>query len=105
MYSDLPSPAISGNEPVDLSTFDIAPVKTPVNLNAAKRDVSAPSLSALAKARNIERLQDIEYPEGIKSPREDLNKDVKDGKFRYLSIVYAIPLRFSHVPAGTTGIS
>ena len=77
----------------------------PLDINAAKRDVSAPPLSALATARNIERLQDIEYPEGIKSPREDLNKDVKDGKFRYLNIVCGIHLRFSHVPAGTTGIS
>ncbi|KAF8552944.1 hypothetical protein OG21DRAFT_1318460 [Imleria badia] len=55
----------------------------PLDINAAKRDMSAPPLSALATARNIERLQDIEYPEGVRSPREDLNKDAKDGKFRY----------------------
>lgn len=58
----------------------------PLDINAAKRDMSAPPLSALATARNIERLQDIEYPEGVRSPREDLNKDAKDGKFRYLNI-------------------
>ncbi|KAI9568879.1 armadillo-type protein [Boletus coccyginus] len=55
----------------------------PLDINAAKRDMSTPPLSALATARNIERLQDIEYPEGIRSPKEDLNKDAKDGKFRY----------------------
>ncbi|KAG9312204.1 hypothetical protein JVU11DRAFT_7502 [Chiua virens] len=55
----------------------------PLDINAAKRDMSAPPLSALVTAKNIERLQDIEYPEGVKSPREDLNKDAKDGKFRY----------------------
>lgn len=60
----------------------------PLDINAAKRDISAPPLSALATARNIERLQDIEYPEGVKSPREDLNKDAKDGKFRYLNIAH-----------------
>lgn len=57
----------------------------PLDINAAKRDLSAPPLSALATARNIERLQDVEYPEGVRSPREDLNKDAKDGKFRYLN--------------------
>jgi Eukaryotic translation initiation factor 4G1 len=55
----------------------------PLDIGAAKRDLSAAPLSALATARNIERLQDIEYPEGVRSPREDLNKDAKDGKFRY----------------------
>ena len=61
----------------------------PLDFNAAKRDFPA-SHSALATTRNIERLQDIEYPEGIRSPREDLNKDAKDGKFRYVNIDYAL---------------
>jgi translation initiation factor 4G len=55
----------------------------PLDIGAAKRDNSAAPLSALATARNIERLQDVEYPEGVMSPCEDLNKDAKDGKFRY----------------------
>ncbi|KIJ15597.1 hypothetical protein PAXINDRAFT_169050 [Paxillus involutus ATCC 200175] len=55
----------------------------PLDISAAKRDNSAAPLSALATAKNIERLQDVEYPDGVKSPREDLNKDAKDGKFRY----------------------
>ena len=44
----------------------------------------------MATARNIERLQDIEYPEGIRRPREDLNKDAKDGKFRYVNLDYTL---------------
>lgn len=77
----------------------------PLDINAAKRDMSAPPLSALATARNIERLQDIEYPEGVKSPREDLNKDAKDGKFRYLAIVRVVLSCFVHFPIGTTATS
>ena len=76
----------------------------PFDINAAKRDLSAPPLSALATARNIERLQDVEYPEGVRSPREDLNKDVKDGKFRYLNTARA-RFRFVHLPADTTATS
>ena len=64
----------------------------PLDINSAKRDMSAPPLSVLATARNIERLQDIEYPEGVRSPREDLNKDAKGGKFRYLNIVRALSI-------------
>lgn len=77
----------------------------PLDINAAKRDLSAPPLSALATARNIERLQDIEYPEGVRSPREDLNKDAKDGKFRYLNIVRALLYRFPHLPTDTIATS
>ncbi|KAF9222487.1 hypothetical protein BS17DRAFT_708821 [Gyrodon lividus] len=55
----------------------------PLDISAAKRDNSTAPLSALVTAKNIERLQDVEYPEGVRSPREDLNKDAKDGKFRY----------------------
>ncbi|KIJ65955.1 hypothetical protein HYDPIDRAFT_151661 [Hydnomerulius pinastri MD-312] len=55
----------------------------PLDLNAAKKDNSAPPPSALMTAKHIERLEDVPYPEGVMSPREDLNKDAKDGKFRY----------------------
>lgn len=77
----------------------------PLDINAAKRDMSTPPLSALATARNIERLQDIEYPEGIRSPKEDLNKDAKDGKFRYVNVVRALVFSHVHLPAGTTATS
>ncbi|KAL4079170.1 hypothetical protein J3A83DRAFT_4207610 [Scleroderma citrinum] len=55
----------------------------PLDINAAKKDSSSPPLSALMTARNIDRLDEIEYPEGIKSPRIELNQNAKDGKFRY----------------------
>ena len=67
----------------------------PLDIHAARRDMSAAPLSALATARNIERLQDIDYPEGVKSPREDLNKDAKDGKFRYLNVVHDLSRLFT----------
>ncbi|KIM52875.1 hypothetical protein SCLCIDRAFT_482059 [Scleroderma citrinum Foug A] len=55
----------------------------PLDINAAKKDSSSPPLSALMTARNIDRLDEIEYPQGIKSPRTELNQNAKDGKFRY----------------------
>ncbi|KAI6007609.1 hypothetical protein F5J12DRAFT_82422 [Pisolithus orientalis] len=55
----------------------------PLDINAAKKDSSAPPLSALLTARNIGRLDEIEYPDGIKSPKTELNENAKDGKFRY----------------------
>ncbi|KAH7883298.1 hypothetical protein F5I97DRAFT_1939113 [Phlebopus sp. FC_14] len=55
----------------------------PLDINAAKKDSSAPPQSALMTARHIERLDEVEYPEGIKSPKVELNKDAKDGRFRY----------------------
>ena len=62
-----------------------------LDIHAPKRDMSTP-LFVLATARNIKRLQDIEYPEGVRGPREDLNKDAKDGKFRYLNIACALSI-------------
>ncbi|SJK97983.1 uncharacterized protein ARMOST_01239 [Armillaria ostoyae] len=44
---------------------------------------AAPLPSALATARIIDDLGRIPYPEGIKSPRVELNINAKDGKFRY----------------------
>ncbi|KAI6115919.1 hypothetical protein F5141DRAFT_1001013 [Pisolithus sp. B1] len=55
----------------------------PFDINANKRDSSAPPLSALLTARNINRLDEVKYPEGIKSPKTELNRNAKDGKFRY----------------------
>ncbi|KAH9944590.1 ARM repeat-containing protein [Amylocystis lapponica] len=39
--------------------------------------------SALATARVIEDLSSVAYPEGIKSPKVELNLNAKQGKFRY----------------------
>ncbi|KAI6120363.1 hypothetical protein EV401DRAFT_2089060 [Pisolithus croceorrhizus] len=48
-----------------------------------EEDSSAPPLSALLTARNIDRLDEVEYPDGIRSPKTELNQNAKDGKFRY----------------------
>ncbi|KAG1835923.1 ARM repeat-containing protein [Suillus subalutaceus] len=42
-----------------------------------------PPPSALLTARVIENLSEVAYPEGIKSPRIELNVNVRDGRFRY----------------------
>ncbi|KAG2043918.1 armadillo-type protein [Suillus americanus] len=55
----------------------------PLDLASAKRDVSAPPPSALLTARVIENLSEVAYPEGIKSPKIELNANVRDGRFRY----------------------
>ncbi|KAF8071537.1 armadillo-type protein [Lyophyllum atratum] len=46
-------------------------------------DSSGPLASALVTARYIVNLDSVSYPEGIKSPAADLNRDAKYGKFRY----------------------
>ncbi|KAK0454504.1 eukaryotic translation initiation factor 4G1, eIF4E-binding domain-containing protein, partial [Armillaria borealis] len=42
-----------------------------------------PLPSALATACIIDDLGRVPYPEGIKSPRVELNINAEDGKFRY----------------------
>ncbi|KAG1782037.1 hypothetical protein EV702DRAFT_504229 [Suillus placidus] len=55
----------------------------PLHSTPAKRNVSAPPPSALLTARAIENLSEVAYPEGIKSPKVELNANVRDGRFRY----------------------
>ncbi|KAK0454526.1 hypothetical protein EV421DRAFT_422018 [Armillaria borealis] len=55
----------------------------PLDLSTTKANIPAPLPSALATARIIDDLGRVPYPEGIKSPRVDLNINAKDGKFRY----------------------
>ncbi|THH13662.1 hypothetical protein EW146_g6581 [Bondarzewia mesenterica] len=56
----------------------------PLNLaTTASINVPAPLPSALATARIIEDIGTIQYPEGVKSPRVDLNVNAQKGKFRY----------------------
>ncbi|KAI0696675.1 hypothetical protein C8T65DRAFT_583280 [Cerioporus squamosus] len=45
--------------------------------------IPAPLPSALATARIIEDIGSIQYPEGFKSPKPELNVNAKQGKFRY----------------------
>ncbi|KAJ3737527.1 hypothetical protein DFJ43DRAFT_1148650 [Lentinula guzmanii] len=55
---------------LDLSTVD-------------KPNIPAPLPSALATARVIDDLGRVPYPEGVQSPKVELNVNAKDGKFRY----------------------
>ncbi|KAH7928676.1 hypothetical protein BV22DRAFT_1126335 [Leucogyrophana mollusca] len=55
----------------------------PLDLTSSKKDIPAGPQSALATARHIEDLSQIEYPQGIKSPSVELNANAKDKKFRY----------------------
>lgn len=55
-----------------------------LDLSTAKLgNVVAPLPSALSTARIIEDINAVAYPVGINSPATDLNRDAKDGKFRY----------------------
>ena len=55
----------------------------PLNLQTAITSNIAPALpSALATARHIEDINRITYPEGIKSPKVELNVNTQNGKFR-----------------------
>ena len=57
----------------------------PLNLQATLSTNIAPPLpSALATARHIEDINRITYPQGIKSPRIELNVNTQKGKFRYV---------------------
>jgi len=57
----------------------------PLNLQATINTSVAPPLpSALATARHIEDINRITYPQGIKSPRLELNVNTQKGKFRYV---------------------
>ena len=55
MSSDLLSPAISGNEPVDLSTFDIAPIKMPVNRWVAPTPIHKPGVTDTEPPELVDR--------------------------------------------------
>lgn len=55
----------------------------PLDLSGATKNIPAALPSALATARVIEDLDHISYPEGISSPKPELNANSKKGKFRY----------------------
>ncbi|KAI5982485.1 ARM repeat-containing protein [Pisolithus albus] len=77
--------SVSGRVPAEfrIENSEFARRRPESQDNAAKIDSSAPPLSALLTARNIDRLDEVEYPEGIRSPKTELNQNAKDGKFRY----------------------
>ena len=56
----------------------------PLNLQTTMNaNIAPPPPSALATARHIEDINCITYPQGIKSPRLELNVNTQKGKFRY----------------------
>jgi len=57
---------------------------SPLNLQTTINSNIAPPLpSALATARHIEDINRITYPQGIKSPKLELNVNTQNGKFWY----------------------
>ncbi|EJD40409.1 hypothetical protein AURDEDRAFT_115891 [Auricularia subglabra TFB-10046 SS5] len=55
----------------------------PINIDAARAPMTPGPMSALATARIITDINQIQYPDNIKSPRVELNMNAKEGKFRY----------------------
>ncbi|KDR75692.1 hypothetical protein GALMADRAFT_248310 [Galerina marginata CBS 339.88] len=55
----------------------------PLDLSGAKQANIPASQTALATARIIADITTVQYPEGVSSPRPDLNQGAKEGKFRY----------------------
>ncbi|KAL5512629.1 hypothetical protein ACEPAG_3282 [Sanghuangporus baumii] len=59
------------------------PIPGPLDLSSTHKPVAQPLPSALATARHIQDVYQVPYPEGIRSPKPELNTNAKDGKFRY----------------------
>lgn len=72
--------------PLRLDTAVVSPEPKrrpgPLDLSGTKGPIVPPLPSALATARIIDDLGGISYPEGIKSPKIELNINAKQGKFR-----------------------
>ena len=69
----------------------------PLNLQTAITTNIPPALpSALATARHIEDINRITYPEGIKSPKVELNVNTQKGKFRCVLTVIDIRLELNN---------
>lgn len=82
------------------------PARTPLSINTSSRlpselskrrpgqldlsynmeNIAPPLPSALATARIIEDLGQVPYPEGVLSPKAELNVNATDGKFRYVNL-------------------
>lgn len=78
------SPAVHRTRPGPL---DLSGAKAPANIAAAQS-------TALATARVIADINTVQYPEGVSSPRPDLNQGAKDGKFRCVDVLLYPFFRF-----------
>lgn len=76
-----PSPALS-------ESHKRRPIPGPLDLSSTNRVIPQPLSSALATARHIQDLGQVAYPEGITSPKVELNVNAKDGRFRFLLYFY-----------------
>ena len=64
-----------------------------LDLSSTKNNAIPAALpSALATARIIEDINSIQYPDGVKSPKPELNTNAKQGKFRCVFVVYCLGL-------------
>ena len=54
----------------------------PLDLYGTRQSIPPALPSALITARNIEHLDSVPYPEGINSPKPELNQNAEKGKFR-----------------------
>ena len=73
---------ISRKEALKIDTYITKTRPGLLDLSGATKNVVAAFPSALATARVIEDLDHISYPEGISSPKPELNTNSKKGKFR-----------------------
>jgi translation initiation factor 4G len=93
----------SDKEPLRIDTSLPSPEHTrkrpgPLNLQTTINTNIAPPLpSALATARHIEDINRITYPEGIKSPKVELNVNTQKGKFRYVRWICHGSSVFQHI--------
>ncbi|KAF8911486.1 hypothetical protein CPB84DRAFT_1722762 [Gymnopilus junonius] len=74
---------------IDTTTGAVSPTTErrqrpgPLDLSVAKKaNIPAPQ-TALATARIITDISTVQYPEGVLSPRPELNENAKAGKYRY----------------------
>ena len=75
---------VSDRPPLRLDTTLDRKRPGPLDLSGTKGPIAPALPSALASARIIDDINRVEYPEGIKSPKVELNVNAKDGKFKYV---------------------
>ncbi|GAA96446.1 hypothetical protein E5Q_03114 [Mixia osmundae IAM 14324] len=73
----------SADVSVDSVKTDAPETTATSGLEPGEVDESAAFLKSIAEASRIQSLSDIDYPEGVKPPRDGLNAGSKPGKFRY----------------------